>query len=82
MTNEEAKVNLEKLLQIYDDPGIIDFTVIVESIKMALEALKRQESAIRMLNMEERDGTKWHSREYSNGRISAFYDALGINYTD
>ena len=42
MTNEDARMNLEKLLQIYDDPGIIDFTVIVESIKMALEALERQ----------------------------------------
>ena len=42
MTNEEARMNLEKLLQIYDDPGIIDFTVIVESIKMALEALEKQ----------------------------------------
>lgn len=42
MTNEEARLNLEKLLQIYDD-GMIDFSIIRESIKVAIEALKAQD---------------------------------------
>ena len=50
MTNEEARMNLKKLLQIYDDPGIIDFTVIVESIKMALEALRNAAELISWLD--------------------------------
>lgn len=44
MTNEEAMSNLEKLLQLYDD-GMIDFSIIRESIKVALEALKAQLSS-------------------------------------
>ena len=39
MTNEEARSNLEKLLQLYDD-GMIDFSIIRGSIKLAIEALK------------------------------------------
>lgn len=42
MTNEEARSNLEKLLQLYDD-GMIDFSIIRESIKLAIEALKEQQ---------------------------------------
>ena len=41
MTTEEARSNLEKLLLLYDD-GMIDFSVIRESIKVAIEALKKQ----------------------------------------
>ena len=41
MTNEEAMSNLEKLLQIYDD-GMIDFSIIRESIKAATEALQKR----------------------------------------
>ena len=40
MTAEEAKANLEKLLLLYDD-GMIDFSTIRESIKMAIEALRQ-----------------------------------------
>lgn len=43
MTWEEARSNLEKLLQIYDD-GMIDFSIIRESIKVAIEALKEQKT--------------------------------------
>ena len=39
MTNEEARSNLEKLLLLYDD-GMIDFSTIRESIKVAIKALK------------------------------------------
>ena len=39
MTNEEAKANLEKLLLLYND-GMIDFSVIRESVKTAIEALR------------------------------------------
>ena len=39
MTNEEARSNLEKLLHLYDD-GMIDFSIIRESIKVAIKALK------------------------------------------
>lgn len=39
MTPEEAKENLEKLLLLYDD-GMIDFRVIRESVKVAIEALQ------------------------------------------
>ena len=42
MTNEEAKMNLEKLLLLYDD-GMIDFSVIRESVKLAIEALQTQD---------------------------------------
>ena len=38
MTNEEVRSNLEKLLQLYDD-GMIDFSIIRESIKVAISAL-------------------------------------------
>ena len=41
MTVEEAKTNLEKLLLLYDD-GLIDFSVIRESIKVAISALEKQ----------------------------------------
>lgn len=40
MTNEEAKTNLEKLLLLYDD-GMIDFSAIRKSVKMAIEALQK-----------------------------------------
>ena len=39
MTREEAKANLEKLLLLYDD-GMIDFSAIRESVKVAIEALR------------------------------------------
>lgn len=39
MTSEEAKANLEKLLLLYDD-GMIDFHVIRESVKIAIETLQ------------------------------------------
>ena len=44
MKNEEAKTNLEKLLLLYDDDdaGIIDFSIIRESIKVAIESLEKQ----------------------------------------
>ena len=44
MKNEEAKTNLEKLLPLYDDDdaGIIDFSIIRESVKVAIEALEKQ----------------------------------------
>lgn len=64
MTNEEARMNLEKLLQIYDDPGIIDFAVIVESIKMALEALEKQIPKKPKYKAEDRF-VKNHFTEYS-----------------
>ena len=41
MTNEEARSNLEKLLHLYDD-GMIDFSIIRESIKVAIDALEKQ----------------------------------------
>lgn len=41
MTNKEAKLNLEKLLLLYDN-GMIDFSVIRESVKVAISALEKQ----------------------------------------
>lgn len=41
MTIEEAKANLEKLLLLYDD-GMIDFSVIRESVSVAIKALEKQ----------------------------------------
>ena len=42
MTNEEARSNLEKLSQLSDD-GMIDFSTIRESIKVAISALEKQD---------------------------------------
>jgi len=49
MTSEEAKANLEKLLLLYDD-GMIDFHVIRESVKMAIEALRNSAELISWLD--------------------------------
>ena len=52
------------------------------AIDKAISALEKQTAVIQMLNEEKENGTAWHSRKYSDGRTSAFYDALGMNYAD
>ena len=51
MTNEEARLNLEKLSHLYDE-GIIDFSIIRESIKVAIEALKCMSLNADMINAD------------------------------
>lgn len=79
MKPEEAIKNL-KLMQAaieWDYP--MDYAATIDA---AIEALENQAAAQKMLEYEKEHGSKWHSDEFSNGRISAFYGALGINYFD
>ena len=52
-----------------------------EALDMAIQALTREDKIRQMLESEKK---KVHCRyvEYRDGRISAFYDALGVNYAD
>lgn len=53
----------------------------MKALDMAIQALKREDETRRMLETE-KNKAYWRSKDYRSGRISAFYDALGVNYAD
>ena len=53
-----------------------------EAARMAIDALRREESTRKMLKNEKAEYQQWIKTNYKRGRISAFYDALGINYME
>jgi hypothetical protein len=48
---------------------------------MAIQALTREDETRHMLEAE-KNKAYCRSEDYRSGRISAFYDALGVNYAD
>lgn len=76
MTEAEAIKNLEDIKRMYTWSTGAD-----DALDMAIEALKNQAGAREMLEDEKRHEPLL-CREYHDGRISAFYDALGIDYSD
>lgn len=52
-----------------------------EALDMAIQALTRDGETRQMLEAE-KNKTYRRSEDYRDGRISAFYDALGVNYAD
>lgn len=52
-----------------------------EAMNMAVYALTREDKIRQMLEAE-KSRAYFLSEDYRNGRISAFYDALGANYAD
>ena len=52
-----------------------------EALDMAVQALTREDETRQMLEAE-KNKAYCRSVDYRDGRISAFYDALGVNYAD
>ena len=80
MTNQEAIRRIKDHMDIhrmYEPKG----TKISEALEMAIQALKREDKTRQMFEAE-KNKAYCRSVDYRDGRISAFYDALGINYAD
>ena len=58
-----------------------DSSKVEEALNMAIEALTRENETRQMLEAE-KNKAYCRSKDYRSGRISAFYDALGVNYAD
>lgn len=80
MKPEEAIKNLKLMQAAIEWEYPMDYAATIDA---AIEALENQAAAQKMLEVEKAKYIyKWHRPDLSRGRISAFYDALGINYSD
>jgi len=52
------------------------------AVEIAVDAMEKQIVARQMLDDEKTNGISLHSEDFSKGRISAFYDVLGMDYAD
>ena len=76
ITIEQAIRNIPDIKNMYTWSTGAD-----EALDMAVQALTREDETRRMLEAE-KNKAYCRSEDYRSGRISAFYDALGINYAD
>ena len=83
MTEQEAIQMLERLLDPdpWEDDGLSDKAK--QALQMGIDALEKQRTTREMLEDEERKYRfEWKRTDLSRGRISAFHDALRIDYSD
>lgn len=76
ITIEQAIQNIMDIKDMYTWSTGAD-----EALDMAIQALTREDETRQMLEAE-KNKTYCRSEDYRNGRISAFYDVLGVNYAD
>ena len=86
MTTKEAMANLENILEEAtrtEDSVCYVTSEDAETLKIAIKVIKNQTIAEQMLKDEkDKYPIEWKRPDLSRGRISAFYDALGIDYSD
>lgn len=83
MTEKEAIQMLERMIDPdpWEDNGLSDNAK--EALQMGIDALEKQRTTREMLEDEEkRYCHEWKRTDLSRGRISAFHDALRIDYSD
>ena len=73
MNNQEAIAQLKEINR--------EVHIYSEAVDMAIQALTREDKTRQMLEAE-KNKSYGRSEDYRDGRISAFYDALGVNYAD
>ena len=76
ITIEQAIQNIMDIKDMYTWSTGAD-----EALDMAVYALTRENETRQMLEAE-KNKAYFRSKDYRDGRISAFYDALGVNYAD
>ena len=74
MNSKEAS---EYIFKHYDDKKSVGDSQWNKAMSEAIRVLKNDSVAKEMLEKEEK---KKHKTDFDRGRITGFYDALGINY--